>query len=251
MTTALDTWAADAGKTVFPISVSSVAAAGNSQSTAVGLTSPCTLVTDADGTKAARLPAATVGAVMYVINPHATLNLPIYPATGEEIRSAMTGALGANQPINVGLSALGVFVCPTTGLWYAVCGTGYYGNNSDFSVGTGIFRGAALHLDNGVGTVAAAGNAQGNAGAITKAITYVTDSDGTKGVVLPAAASGIILYVYNTVAANLKIYPASGDDINDGTTDVAITIDDKSCVMFVAVDATTWMALGGVITAAV
>lgn len=93
-----------------------------------------------------------------------------------------------------------------------------------------------------VGTVAAAGSNQGTATAITKLVTYVTASDGAKGVVLPAAATGLVAEVYNTVAAALLIYPNTSDDINDGTANAAITIAAKSHARFVAVDATTWAA---------
>ena len=49
-------------------------------------------------------------------------------------------------------------------------------------------------------------------------VNVVTGADGTKGVILPAAIAGIQVDVYSSVATNgLKIYPASGDDINDGT----------------------------------
>jgi len=95
-----------------------------------------------------------------------------------------------------------------------------------------------------VGTKAAAGSAQGDATAITHQITYVTASDGNKGVILPAASAGAIYIVYDTVATSgLKIYPASGDDINDGTSDTAITIEGKTMAIFVGVDSTTWAAM--------
>jgi hypothetical protein len=95
-----------------------------------------------------------------------------------------------------------------------------------------------------IGTVAAAGSAQGDATALTAMITHVTASDGAKGVVLPTAVAGKIFIVYDTVATSgLNIYPASGDDINDGTTDVAITIEGKTMAIFVALDATTWAAI--------
>lgn len=95
-----------------------------------------------------------------------------------------------------------------------------------------------------VGTVAAAGSAQGDAAALTNAVTYVTAADGTKGVVLPAAAAGTLRLVYNTHATNgLKVYPASGDDVNDGTGDAAVTIEGKTLAIFLALDASTWAAI--------
>ena len=100
----------------------------------------------------------------------------------------------------------------------------------------------------GVGTsitVAAAGSAQGDAASLLAgAMNVVTGADGTKGVVLPAAAAGgKPVYVYNSVATNgLKIYPASGDDINDGSADAAITIEGKTLAILYPTDASTWAA---------
>jgi hypothetical protein len=93
-------------------------------------------------------------------------------------------------------------------------------------------------------TLAAAGSAQGDAAAIVSQIAYVSGADGTVGVVLPTAAAGLIRIVYNLHASNgLKVYPASGDDINDGTTDAAITIEGKTMAIFVALDSATWAAI--------
>ena len=95
----------------------------------------------------------------------------------------------------------------------------------------------------GVASVAAAGSAQGDAAALVGRVNTVSAADGTKGVILPAAIAGIVVEVYNEHATNgLKIYPASGDDINDGSADAAITIEGKTLARFVAVDTSTWAA---------
>lgn len=91
--------------------------------------------------------------------------------------------------------------------------------------------------------VAAAGSAQGDAGALALGMNVVSAADGTKGVVLPAAIVGKEVQVYNAVATNgLKVYPASGDDINDGSADAAITIEGKTLATFVAIDSATWVS---------
>jgi hypothetical protein len=49
--------------------------------------------------------------------------------------------------------------------------------------------------------------------------------------------------VYNEHATNgLKVYPATGDDINDGTANAAITMEGKGLAWFIPLDATTWAA---------
>lgn len=91
--------------------------------------------------------------------------------------------------------------------------------------------------------ITAAGTVQGDAAALTGVINTAT-GDGTVGVILPSAVAGLVVFVYNLHAsAGLKVYPASGDDINDGTTNAAVTIEGKTLAMFIAVDTATWAAI--------
>lgn len=100
----------------------------------------------------------------------------------------------------------------------------------------------------GTGTtisIAAAGSSQSDATQLMNgAMNTVSAADGTKGVLLPAAAAGgPPVYVYNEHATNgLKVYPATGDDINDGTANAAITMEGKGLAVFRPLDATTWAA---------
>ena len=96
--------------------------------------------------------------------------------------------------------------------------------------------------------VAAAGSTQGDAGAVTAAsgaFIHGTGADGTKGIVLPAAAAGKIYFVKNADAANaiLKVYPASGDEINALAADAALSMAAKTSATFIALDATTWYTI--------
>ena len=101
----------------------------------------------------------------------------------------------------------------------------------------------------GFGTVvavAATGSAQGDAASLLEgSLNSVSAADGTKGVVLPAAASGgMPVYVYNEHASNgLKVYPNTSDDINDGSANAAVTIEGKTLAVFIPLDATTWAAM--------
>lgn len=95
-----------------------------------------------------------------------------------------------------------------------------------------------------VTAVTAAGSAQGDATGLSDGLNVVAGADGTKGVVLPAAVAGRQVSVYSSVATNgLKIYPATGDDINDGSANAAITIEGKTHAIFEAVDDATWAAI--------
>lgn len=94
-----------------------------------------------------------------------------------------------------------------------------------------------------VGTVAAAGNAQGNAGAITGDFCVVTAADGTKGVVLPTATIGRRVTVKNNANAVLKVYPATGGAINAIAANGAISIAAYTCCDFIAQTTTQWWTL--------
>lgn len=94
-----------------------------------------------------------------------------------------------------------------------------------------------------VGTVAAAGSVQGDATALGETdIVDVTGGDDTKGVILPTAVAGARVEVRNSGTAGLKIYPATGADINGGSANAAITILEDTHATFVAISATSWAA---------
>lgn len=94
-----------------------------------------------------------------------------------------------------------------------------------------------------VTTVAAAGTTQTNAAALSSGFNYVTGADDTKGVRLPAAVAGTVVIIKVGPGADLKVYPASGDKINDGSADAALTVVDDVCFMLIAKDGTDWYTL--------
>lgn len=94
--------------------------------------------------------------------------------------------------------------------------------------------------------LAAAGTDATNGGAIATQVVAVTASDGTKGVVLPAAATTTgPIYIINTVltsGADLKVYPVNGgnDQINGEAEDAAFTMGPGTAAWFVPTSATQW-----------
>lgn len=97
-------------------------------------------------------------------------------------------------------------------------------------------------------TVAALGTNQGTAAPITYAsgsLVNVTGGDGTVGVILPALASGVaqVFYIYNNSGAVLKIYPASGDNINGGSANAAVSVAAKVLATFISLNDSTWTAV--------
>ncbi len=100
--------------------------------------------------------------------------------------------------------------------------------------------GANISIGGGtVASLAAAGNSQGTAAAVTNRVTTVTASDGTKGVILPANVIGRRYSVYNSVATSgLPVYPPSSGTINGGTANAAVTIEGKTLAEFVVLTST-------------
>lgn len=94
--------------------------------------------------------------------------------------------------------------------------------------------------------LAAAGTDATNGGAVATQIVAVTASDGTKGVVLPAAATtlGPILIINTvlTTGASLKVYPVNGgnDQINGEAEDAAFTMGPGEAAWFIPTSATQW-----------
>ena len=99
---------------------------------------------------------------------------------------------------------------------------------SEYTSGSGVTADGVLLKDGMVSmatqTLAAAGSTQGDAGAITSQVVFVTGADATKGVVLPAVAANKVVIILNQANAVLKIYPASGEKINGGTANAAISV---------------------------
>lgn len=89
---------------------------------------------------------------------------------------------------------------------------------------------------------AAAGSDQAGATELAAEWSAVSGADGTKGVKMfaPSSAATTIARVYNNSASGLKLYPHSGGDFNDGTTNASITVPAKTLVTLINVDGTTW-----------
>jgi hypothetical protein len=75
---------------------------------------------------------------------------------------------------------------------------------------TGVFSSLGVST----GTVAATGSSNTDAASLGYGFNLVTGADATKGVILPNAASGTIIFVKNSSASALKVYPDSGAAIN-------------------------------------
>jgi hypothetical protein len=86
--------------------------AGGGQTNATALTSAINRVTTvASGNDSVKLPAATVGARVEVINATATNSLNVYPVSGEYMNATQNGAFAVAAVKAVS------FICAVTGTW--------------------------------------------------------------------------------------------------------------------------------------
>jgi len=104
----------DAGNVA--VASATVAAAGSAQGDAAALAEGFTLVTAADGTKGAKLPAAAAGKLCIVKNEDsANAVLKLYPNTDDAIN-----ALSANAALSMAAKTSAVLVCYDGTTWYTV-----------------------------------------------------------------------------------------------------------------------------------
>jgi hypothetical protein len=90
----------------------------------------------------------------------------------------------------------------------------------------------------------AAGATQGNATAITSqyAIVTVSTTNSSKGVILPAASTGLYVTVANNASHGNKVYPAVGAKISAATTNTSFALTKNKTIIFRAVSKTAWLA---------
>ena len=101
------------------------------------------------------------------------------------------------------------------------------------------------YLINSIQTsISAAGSTQGTGTALASTINIVSTVASGAGVVLPTAVAGMTVYITNTSANSLLVYPASGATINELSTNAALTQVTKATLHYVAASSTQWYSVG-------
>lgn len=96
----------------------------------------------------------------------------------------------------------------------------------------------------GVAAINAAGTSITDAAQLPQGLSVVTGADGTKGVILPVAVPGAIVYVKGVTAGVLKVYPVSGSVINALSASAAISLATGPVpAIFIASTATQWYTI--------
>lgn len=108
--------------------------------------------------------------------------------------------------------------------------------------GNVIFQNPGKGVVDATESLAATGSVLADAAQITYRVTFVTASDGVKGVKLPATPDvGASYRIYNTANAILLVYPgAAGDQINAAGAGVAVSIAAYASLEVTALSASQW-----------
>lgn len=94
--------------------------------------------------------------------------------------------------------------------------------------------------------IAAAGDSQATGTALTAGVNVVATATGTTadGVVLPAdRAAGDILYIVNSTAVALDVFPSTGGAINGGSANAAKALAANMSGMYISLGSGNWGAV--------
>ena len=101
------------------------------------------------------------------------------------------------------------------------------------------------YLINSVGpSISANGSSSTDATTLGNTVNIITSVSSGQGVQLPTATAGMTIYITNTSANSLLVYPASGATINELATNAALTQSTKATVHYVAASSTQWYSVG-------
>lgn len=107
---------------------------------------------------------------------------------------------------------------------------------------TGTFV-AAGGVQVAVSTLVAAGTSQATATQASFGLNVVSAGDGTKAIRLPTAVAGSIVFIKNTAAGALPVYPATGGTINALSANAAYSMATLTSTMLIAASATQWYSI--------
>ncbi len=91
-------------------------------------------------------------------------------------------------------------------------------------------------------SVTAAGTTQGAATALTKTYNIVNTATANQGVKLQDCSAGLRVTVFNSTTATIKIYPTTGEAINNLSANAALSLGPEKGRDFIGISATQWQA---------
>ena len=121
-------------------------------------------------------------------------------------------------------------------------------NNDKYESGNNVSVGTITASGNvtfGISaTVSAAGSTQGTATALTKTYNIVSTASANQGVILPSAAAGLVINLYNVSGNTIKVYPASTETIDGGSANAPIEVVTANGAELVGVSTGGWRQVG-------
>lgn len=92
-------------------------------------------------------------------------------------------------------------------------------------------------------TITASGTTQADATPLTKSVNVISSASTGTGVVLPSATAGMSIYITNSSANTVKVYPAVGASINTGSANASVDLSSNITVQLIAPTATQWFSV--------
>ena len=108
-------------------------------------------------------------------------------------------------------------------------------------MGLGMPGPLANRLGNTPTAVTGTGTAAVGAAQIQTAVTILTTASSQTACILPSAASlGRPFYVFCTTATTGLVYPPTGGNFNNGTTDASFSVAQNKTAIFIRLTSTIW-----------
>jgi hypothetical protein len=153
------------------------------------------------------------------------------------------GTLSANSNAQPNVTSLGnLLVANVTG--NLIAGNISANANIDANAITANYITSNSFVIKSVGTtITATGSTQGTATPLDKSVNVISSAATGTGVVLPTATAGMSIYITNSSANTVKVYPASGASINTGATNASVDLSSNVTVQLIAPTATQWFSV--------
>ena len=205
--------------------------------------------------------ATANGAPLTVTSTTRVANLNVAYANVSDFGAVTAQTTGTYYPVMVSAGTAGNYALAVgpTGISYnlatnTVTATTFTGNLSGNVTATGTVQAANITATafitravttsisaNGTGPT---GNTQANATALTTEINIVSAVNSGTGVRLPAAVAGTVVYITNTSANSLLVYPQTGAIINNQAANAAFTQGSNATLQYMAPTTTQWYTIG-------
>jgi len=164
------------------------------------------------------------GLTVYIIN-HASNPIQVFGMNGDTVDD-QTSSVGVTQIANSSV----LYTCHSSGAWYS------NGLATGFSKGLGLQTLASAN-------VAGSTTITQNAG--TPIVSMLNNVTGTGAVAatLPASALGLEIIVHNTSTGACSVFPATGETINSGAANAALSMPAGTSATFTVTTVGAWLTV--------